>query len=232
MKVLFLSFVMFVSYNSYAQNADCRQIKDRMVLFCESVKDQCDFIQNCLVRRDTCVEGKPKSAEDCNRLNKCVKSVSSRLPEREKCDYRWSTTSTSSFCGVDADWLFFEEACPGNVDGIMTAMAYGLEATVDSDFSCRSVNVKYTKKKESCLDYRKKFATHCMGTNSEEDRSLYDSTAPGTCEEHEKFETYPKGYFYLSVEGIEEHTQNRGLPVNDPSIKSLGQPELRNVSPR
>ncbi len=232
MKTLVFIVVFFGSLGISAEEVDCRQVKDRMVLFCEAVVDQCDFLQNCLVRRDTCVDGAPKNEQDCSRLNTCMKAVTARLPDREKCDYKWTGLDQDNFCRVDSHFLFFEESCPGNIDGIFTAMAYGLNAVVDSKFTCKAVHAKYGKKVDICSEYRQKFAKSCMVENSEEDRTLYDRMVPKKCEEYDKFANYPKGYHYLPVEGIEQNSSNRGLPVDDPSFKSLGRPNLRNVLSR
>ena len=213
MKTLVFTFILVLSFGANSA-PDCRQIKDRMGLFCSSLPDQCEYIKSCLNRRDTCVEKVPTNAQECHRLNNCVKKIADTLPDREKCDYKWSEGTTRNMCLVESHFLFFEEGCPGNITGLLSAFAYGLQASVDSKFDCSSSKKLYEKKLESCEEYREKFKNECMVSESAEDKLLYKESNPSICYEYKNFDKIPAGAFYVDAEGVEEFSSNRGFSGN------------------
>lgn len=212
MRALIFSLILMSSMSLRAE--ECRQIKDRMNLFCDALQDQCVYIKNCLHRRDTCVEKVPTSADECHRLNNCMAKIASKLPEREKCEYKWATGSSKPLCLVEGHFLFFEEGCPGNINGLLSAFAYGLQASVDGKFDCSSSKKLYQKKLESCQEYRQKFESQCMVRDSAEDVALLSDTAPKKCHEYDNFARIPAGAFYMDAEGVEEYSSNRGFNGN------------------
>lgn len=214
MKGLLLSILFSATFGHTAfadEVVDCRKVKDRMVLFCDSLVDQCEYIRNCLHRRDTCVEKAPENQQECSRLSKCVAKIADQLPGREKCEYKWVEGNNKNLCLVDKSIFFMEEACPGNIDGLISSLAYGLRSTVDSKFDCSTTPKLYKKKLESCQEYRETFEKECMVADSAEDRALLAETTPKLCHEYKDFDRIPAGAFYLEAEGVDEFSSNRGF---------------------
>jgi len=161
-------FISLVFLFSTAVNAEieCDKVMDDAKLFCKSSVDQCGDLHECLVRRDTCVENEPKNETECNNLDDCSNRFKAKFDSKftsnnTKCDYKWYVSSSGSkMCMVEGHFLFSEEACPGRVNGLLNAVAYGLNSAVDK-FDCKGVRKKYQEKTESCVKAMKKVATIC-----------------------------------------------------------------------
>ncbi|MCO4792835.1 MAG: hypothetical protein KC493_03925 [Bacteriovoracaceae bacterium] len=159
MKILIT--LLFLSLSTAFASQECSDNLDDIKLFCKSAKRACADVKECLVRRDSCVYGKPANESKCNSLHTCMQDNKGKIDGDSKCEYKWVTTSSgSSFCSVTGHFLFSEEACPGRIQGLLNAVAYGLSSAVDQ-FDCKAVNKKRNEKVESCEKAIAKAKTSC-----------------------------------------------------------------------
>lgn len=228
-KLFSLSFALLFSLNGLAD--DCGQIKRRMVTACERLPDNCAFIESCLTRRDTCVRGTiPSNENECIALNKCSQNIAHLMGRNEKCDYEWTTVRERSFCRVRGHAFFFEDGCPGEIGGLLNAFAYGLQATVDQEFSCEAVKLKYEKKVEFCQEQRAEFASRCMESESQDDIDLHAEMEPVSCEYAENFATYQEGDFTL--QGYEEAEADHSPRAEKPRVRQYKENSAREARRR
>lgn len=210
MKALRLPLLLFISSSLYAQaqTTDCEKALDDMKLMCEAAINACQDIQDCLIRRDTCVDSIPKSPTECQTLNTCMQdNKTDFISDHTRCDYTWATPSSGEgFCHVRKHFLFSEEACPGRTHGLLNAFAYGLNASVDSKFNCESVVIKRQDKVNSCEDNIRRARMKC-GSIPVNKRHLLQIG----CQYATKFETYRNREFAL---------ENASDRVNDSSRRN------------
>ena len=219
---LFLSLMTLFNLSSFAETVNCSKQKRDMELFCGNLERHCDYIQSCLIRRDTCVEGVPADEESCQRLSDCSKKLEPELPRAERCLYKWSTSSKNPICLVDKSIRFVEEACPGNIEGIFNVMAYGLSGSVDVKFDCSAAKTRYLKKVEFCQDAREVFDVSCSKTV--EDELAYINAEPRKCRESESLEKFVPGQFFLETVDVQDFSDKK--PASPGSYK-VSTPEIR-----
>ncbi|MCP4914335.1 MAG: hypothetical protein GY909_14575 [Oligoflexia bacterium] len=200
MKTILIIFVgLFISLSSMAEEkkvVNCRDAKDDVRTFCNVLNKQCMRIKNCMVRRDSCLDGIPKTKSECDRVNKCVNNLNYEFDDTEMCEYRWIIHNGESNCRVRDKWYTIKEACPGRIKGLLNTVAVGIDATVDQDFDCDAVNKTYVKDKKFCTDAMKEFEGSCI--KSDEDRNFLKDYYSYKCVYHEKFSNYKKGHFAVS----------------------------------
>lgn len=224
MKTLFtiITFTLFSSFAMAEQEVDCAKQKKDMELFCGSLVRHCDYIQSCLIRRDTCVEGVPTDEESCERLSTCSKKLEPELPKAERCLYKWSTSGSKPICLVDKSIRFVEEACPGNIEGFLNVIAYGLAGTVDNGFDCSAAKRRYEKKVEYCESAREVFDVSCSKTV--EDELAYLATEPKKCTESEDLGNFVPGQFFLETVDVSEVSGNSASVESAHKVET---PEIR-----
>ena len=216
-----LLFLLFSS-NLFAEQIDCARQKRDMELFCGSLVRHCNYIQSCLIRRDTCVDGVPMEEESCERLSACSKKLEPELPKAERCKYEWSTSGSKPMCLVDKSIRFIEEACPGNIEGLLNAIAYGLAGTVDNDFDCSAAKRRYERKVEYCEKAREVFDNSCSKTV--EDELAYLAAEPKKCIEAVDLDKFVPGQFFLETVDVSDFSENSSA---SDSAKKVETPEIR-----
>ena len=216
MKFIIIFSMMFPL--SIFANTDCSKAIDNAKLFCQSSIDQCGDLHECLVRRDTCVDKEPKNETECNNLHSCNQDFKNKFEDKfsknnSKCEYRWHLPSSGEgLCLVKGHFLFSEEACPGRIDGLLNAAAYGLGSAVDSGFDCKAVKKKYQEKTESCNKSMKEVAILCPDVPS-----YLNSFKTLKCEYSTKFASYSGRGFSLDGSSSARVNQNgRNAPDNRP----------------
>lgn len=226
MKNLFFLFIFTLFIHPLFANdqVDCAKKKRDMNTLCGSLIRHCDYIQSCLIRRDTCVEAAPTDEQSCMRLHECSKKIEPQMPRAQRCEYEWSTAGNTPLCHVKKSIRFIEEACPGNIEGFFNAIAYGLRGTVDSKFNCSAAKVRYQRKMEYCEEAREEFDELCSETV--EDELAYIEAEPKKCAEFKDIDNYVPGQFFLDIDGINKVTKNRAatgssLKVETPEIRVL-----------
>lgn len=194
MKFLITSLLLTASLSIQAQTTACEKALDDMKLMCEGAINACEDIQDCLIRRDTCVDSVPKTENECQSLNTCMQdNKSDFLSDHTRCDYVWAIPSSGEgFCRVRKHFLFSEEACPGRTHGLLNAFAYGLNATVDSKYNCEAVVLKRQDKVKSCENYIGEVRSKCGTVPTNKQYLLQYS-----CEYASKFNTYRSREFAL-----------------------------------
>mgnify|MGYP003646106498 CR=1 FL=1 len=211
MKALLFMTLTFFAANSYAQTECEKKLDDARVL-CQASVDACDEVKECLVRRDTCVDGIPKTEQACNALDRCMQDNKHALSEHTRCDYTWAVPSSGdAFCRVKKHFLFSEEACPGRIHGFLNAFAYGLDSTVDSSFNCESVVKKRDDKVKTCNELISEASRLC-GQVPDHIKSMRNSS----CEYAQRFTSYRSREFALD--------SVNSLRVNDTPRRSGGNP--------
>lgn len=215
----FLAFFMFFTANVYGQVSNCQSAADDVRLFCEDAKISCDDIKDCLIRRDTCVNGVPQNEAECLQLGQCMKDNVSGFSEHTLCEYLWATPDTGeSFCRVKKHFFLDEQSCPGRITGIGSAILRGISTAVDKDFNCKAVVAFYKKKEEICNERIQKASSACGG------EAKIPSAARRfkgfTCEYERNFNTYQAGQFAL--------TNNPSDRIIDSSRSIYAQPPASN----
>lgn len=209
MKFIKISLLLLsTSLYAQAQTTDCEKALDDMQLMCEAAIDACQDIQDCLIRRDTCVDSVPKSEVECQTLNTCMQdNKGDFISDYTRCDYTWAIPSSGEgFCRVRKHFLFSEEACPGRTHGLLNAFAYGLNSSVDGKYNCESVVLKRKEKVDSCEDNIRQVRMKCGSVPANKRHLLQVG-----CEYATKFNTYRNREFAL------ENASNR---VNDTSRRN------------
>lgn len=212
---LLLSVLFLFSVQIYA-NTECAKAIDDAKLFCESSKNQCQDLHECLVRKDTCVDKEPSNEIECNTLQDCSQQFKGKFDQKfknngTKCEYNWHISSSGEgLCMVKGHFLFSEEACPGRISGLLNAVAYGVNSAVDK-FDCKGVNKKYQEKTESCVKSMRKVASLCPDTPD------YLSQFKNIkCNFSSKFASFQRGQFSLDLASGTRVNQN---PRNAPDYR-------------
>lgn len=193
MKALILLTFLFPYY--LAAEVSCTQAIDDAKLLCESAQNSCADLKECLIRRDTCVDGVPKNQSDCDALNNCMQSYADQFPGSSRCTYEWYVSdSGSKNCFPKKHFLLSQEACPGRVRGVLNIMAYGLNTSVDSDYNCAAVLGQRNKKVSSCEE-RLRIVTQKCGSLPER----YAYLNQYACAEAQRFSNYSPGYWSIDA---------------------------------
>lgn len=196
------------SLSSLAKVDNCRELKNDVISFCQTIEDSCISIKSCLTRRDTCIGRVPKNipqdAVSCLGINECMNEIRDELPSYDRCEYYWNQTKGSKgFCTVKHHWFRSEDGCPGKVGGIFSNIAYGLNAEVDLKFDCKPTYVKYKKKSSSCVNAIKDFSSQCKVKQkgllvlAASDVLFVKQYMPKTCAYKDNFKKYHQGNFEL-----------------------------------
>ncbi len=210
MKHLSLLLVL-IPFVSFAQVDPCTKALDDVRLMCEGAQNACDDLKDCLVRRDTCVQGKPQNEHQCKELDQCMQAYKSDFGDVSRCDYVWAVPSSGDgFCRVKKHFLFSEEGCPGRTHGLLNALAYGLNGTVDNQYNCESVVDKRNDKVESC-ERTVREARQACSQGIPENLSYALNTS---CTESANFASYRNREFALD--------SSRSTRVNDRSRRNSG----------
>lgn len=193
----FLAFLLLFTANVYGQISNCQSAVDDVRLFCEDAKMSCDDVKDCLIRRDTCVNGIPKDETECLQLSQCMKDNVSGFSENTLCEYLWATPDTGdSFCRVKKHFFLDEQSCPGRITGIGSAILRGISTAVDKDYNCKAVAAFYKNKEKICNERIQKANAACGG---EANVPLAAKKYRGfVCEYERDFDTYRAGQFTLT----------------------------------
>lgn len=160
-KLLTFFAICLLSINGYTQTSECSKAVEDAHLMCQTAQITCTNLKDCLIRRDTCVDREPQSKEECVKLNDCMQANKHRFPDNHRCDYTWLESTTAKFCNVKSHFLFTEEGCPGRIQGIFNALAFGFSATVDNEFTCEANVFKFEKKAKTCAEYLAEAKSAC-----------------------------------------------------------------------
>lgn len=219
MKYLFALFLALPL--TISAQTTCSKALDDVRLMCEGAQNACDDLKDCLVRRDTCVEGIPSTQTKCEQLDICMQSNKSDFGDQSRCDYTWATPSSGEgFCHVKKHFLFSEEGCPGRTQGLLNAFAYGLNATVDNKYNCAAVVDKRNDKVKSCERVISEAKSIC-GQDLPENLNYARNV---NCEEAKNFARYRNREFALDASSSSR--------VNDRSRRNaVGAPESTNTAP-
>ncbi len=154
--------VVLSAFSVQAQVDSCSEAIDDAKTMCDGARRMCANVRECLVRRDTCVDGIPKTESACIELNNCMQEYKSEFDGLSRCDYSWyRSASGSTSCFPKKHFLFIEDGCPGRVHGLLNAAAWGLDATVDSDYDCAAVVKQRSQKVKSCDQQLDRVAAKC-----------------------------------------------------------------------
>ncbi len=194
--LLFLLLIPSYVYSNTTQESPCEKEIRNAYSSCESTLKQCASLNECLVRRDTCVESVPKNEMECNNIKTCMQDYKEKFNSKfsdnyTKCNYKWNESNNGS-CSLEE--VVFIEACPGRVRLLLNLFAYGPSATADLDFNCESVNVKYQKKQKFCKKSIQDAKNVCNMNIPEELKKLAETK----CEYSIKFASYTGAQFSLN----------------------------------